>query len=279
MFQQKQLQILFLLTCSILCVQTYKIKSYNLNKYTTFLHHFDCPQTTRNVSIPREFTFCVRHKKMYHQIKNNRWTGIFIGTPKTNGSRIGIEFGYWRYVPWLGLSSPSKTGMSWVGPGREFDFNMLTWRHTCITFNLEDGSVVMFENGRLAGENKFEEFVSFGKAVPDFVATLINVGCVERWQESHSGVVTDFQLFGRVLTHQELEKWTGCEDRLLGDLVSWDSEDWFFNKTGNGSRIEYLEFEHDVCDLRNMSHHFFPGKRSFQKSLELCKKISGKLNE
>ena len=72
---------------------------------------------------------------------------------------------------------------------------------------------------------------------------------------------------------------TGCKKRLQGDLVSWDTEDWFLNKTGDGSRIEYIEFENDVCDKQNMSNHFFPGRRPFLKSIELCHKVSGKLNE
>ena len=157
---------------------------------------------------------------------------------------------------------------------------MLTWLHTCFTMNSVDGSSTMYENGRLVSENKFKELKEFGEAVPEFVVTDINVGCkhFKNWKPSHTGIVTDFQLFGRILTNKELEKWTGCEERLEGDLVSWDSVEWSLHRNGNGSEVEYREFEKDVCDMRNMSYHFFPSRRSFKKSLELCDKIYGKLN-
>ena len=155
--------------------------------------------------------------------------------------------------------------------GEKFSFNMLTWLHTCFAFNLEDGTSIMYENGKLVSEKKYDIVKEFGEALPEFVSEEIYVGCYPK--QSHPGVLTDFQFFGRMLTHQELQRWTGCEERIEGDLVSWDTEDWIFDRAGNGSRIEYLEFEKDVCDLRNTSHHFFPAKFGFKKALGLCKKF------
>ena len=192
--------------------------------------------------------------------------------------RIGLLFGYWDYVPWIGLYGPNNIG-DWAVPGNKFDFNMLTWRHTCISLNVDQGVSVMFENGKFAGEKEFDGYTAFGEDVPNFVATSINFGCDPVWNHSHSGIVTDFQLFGRVLNRQELEDWTGCKERLRGDIVDWDEEDWLLEKKGNGTRIEYLEFEKVVCDMRDLSHHFFPVKRTFRKSSEFCEKLSGKLNE
>ena len=119
----------------------------------------------------------------------------------------------------------------------------------------------------------------FGETVPNLDAEEISVGCYrsDSYGQSHPGVVTDFQLFGRMLTHPELEKWTGCEERLQGDLVSWDEEHWIFQQSSGA--IEYLEFEKEVCDLRNKSFHFFPARRGFKKALELCNRVSGQLNE
>ena len=190
-----------------------------------------------------------------------------------NGLQTGITFGYWSYVPWMGFYRPSNKKAAWVGTGEKFDFNMMTWLHTCFTFNLEDGTCIMYENGRLVSENKFKEIIEFGEEVANFVIEKITVGA---W---HPGIVTDFQLFGRVLTHEELKKWTGCKERLEGDLVNWDEEEWIFNSTGNGSRVEYLDFENVVCDIKNISHHFFPPLRTFSKALDQCEKVSGKMSE
>ena len=262
-------------------LQSFKIKSYDLNKFSQTLHNHDCPQIWRNISIPREFTFCFRYKEKYKS-PSDFWSSLFIGRKDSEDekSRTGLFFGYWDYVPWLGMYRPTTEAADWVLPGKEFDFVMLTWRHICISINLEEGSSVMFENGVLAGEKQFDGYVTFKEEVPDFEATVICVGCNFDWdQATHPGVVTDFQLFGRALNSEELEKWTGCQERLQGDIVNWDAEDWIFNQTGNGSKIEFLDFEKDVCDMRNMSYHFFPVKRTFKKSTEFCERLSGKLNE
>ena len=89
---------------------------------------------------------------------------------------------------------------------------MLTWQHTCITLNLNDGSSIMYENGKLVAEKKFDVFVAFGKVYPGFLASEISVGCVTYWEVSHVGIVTDFQLFSRILSKQEMERWTGCQE-------------------------------------------------------------------
>ena len=146
-----------------------------------------------------------------------------------------------------------------------------------------DGSSTMYRNGHLVGENTFEEFIKFVENNPEAMATYMTWGTWDCRGQGGVGVgtsgrFTDLQIFGRILSRQELEDWTGCQKRLAGDLVSWDAEKWFINKTGNNSEVEYLDFETDVCDMRNLSHHFFPTRMLFQKSLELCQKVSGKLN-
>ena len=271
----------FFVGISVYLVSTSKIKCYNYNKYTPTIHHLDCLHYKGgNFTVPNEFTFCYRHMKSF--IKASYWSSIFFGVKETGDGleRGGVQFDYWSYVPWIGLYLPGgKT--SWVSTGDETDFNMLTWRHSCLTFNTVDGSSIMYENGRLVSENKFEEFVKFGESWPELIVKDITVGCINftDWKGSHSGIVTDFQLFSRILSFQELEKWTGCQERMQGDLVSWDTAEWYFKMTVNGSEVEYREFEKDVCDMRNKSLHLFPSKTSFKKSLDLCAKVSGKLNE
>ena len=61
---------------------------------------------------------------------------------------------------------------------------------------------------------------------------MISLGCVNGiYKESDVGVVTDFQIFGRILSRQEMEDYTGCKNRFYGDIVNWDLEEWVFNKT------------------------------------------------
>ena len=259
-----------------------KLKSYNLNKFTPYDSNFDCLHSTRkNISIPPEFSLCFRHKKIQDGIF---WGSIFVGNVGANwrSQEMGFEYLNWNYSPWLAITRPGVDKRSWVPMGESFDFNMLTWRHTCITLDIVSGASIVFENGKLLSENVFDPLKKFGSLVPDFVANMITVGCLfsSDLEETHSdpGSVTDFHIFGRILSQQELQQWTGCEKRLLGDIVNWETENWFFNKTGNGSEVEYLEFEKEVCDMQEKSFHLFPVKTTFRNALDVCDKVSGQLN-
>ena len=195
---------------------------------------------------------------------------------------MGFEYLNWNYEPWLAISQPGIDVPAWVPMGKKSEFNMLTWRHTCITLDIVSGASKVYENGRMLSENIDNQVKNFGNLVPDFVANMITVGCFfstfEGKTHSDPGIVTDFHLFGRILSEQELQQWTGCEKRLLGDIVNWETENWFFNKTGDGSEVEYLEFGKEVCDTRDKSYHLFPVKATFKNSLDLCGKVSGQLN-
>ena len=115
-----------------------------------------------------------------------------------------------------------------------------------------------------------------------FMPKTISIGCHygdQQYRNARAQIVTDFQMFGRVLSNQEMKDWTNCGKRIPGDIVNWELEDWFFNKTEteNVSEIEELEFEKDICDVTGKSNHIFPLKTSIQKALKLCEKVSGQL--
>ena len=50
-----------------------------------------------------------------------------------------------------------STSGSWVALGDKFDFNMLTWLQTCLALNFDDGTSIMYENGKLVSEQVFNE--------------------------------------------------------------------------------------------------------------------------
>ena len=257
-------------------VSCYKLKSFNLNKYSSSSssYEFDCVHTTRaNISIPKSFTFCYRHKPVgTHDIT---WSNIFLGDLKEDWSEVekGLDFAIWPSGPWVGAVDNGTT--VWVAMGKGNGFELLAWRHTCLSISFVDGRLILYENGKLQYEDTFDEYIQF--KMPSSVK-MISVGCAYGiYKESNVGVVTDFQLFSRILSKQEMENWTGCKKRLYGDLVSWDLENWFLNQTGDVSGVEYLDFEEDVCNMQDKSNHIFPLKTSFPKSLKLCEKVSGKL--
>ena len=169
----------------IYTVQAKKVKSYSINKYSTSETNFDCPHTTKaNITIPQEFSFCFRHKQLR---PNNaaKWSSVFFGNLHENwiDIKIGIEFGIFASVPWVGLHENGKT--VWVAVGTMSDFDMLTWRHSCLTISFVDGHSMMYENGNLLSEDKFDEYIQFKDKMPASVSILVLVCVYVAYKESH----------------------------------------------------------------------------------------------
>ena len=255
---------------------SFRIKSYNLNQLSSRAPELDCVHTSRNVSLPKEFTLCFRYKKLFDT--RSRHGLMFLGSIENGKIDYGILFGFWSWTPWLGIVYPK---MNWAGLGYNAEPSLLTWIHTCLVVSLLDGTSIMYENGVLISKKKITFYEELGAKYPNFVAQQIYVGCDPRakYPQSDPGLVTDFQIFGRKLQEIDLQKWTRCDERLEGDILSWDTEDWIFNKTGNGSNIEFIDFHNDVCTKKNTSFQLFPVDMSFHKTLDLCKKVGGKMNE
>ena len=264
---------LFVLTQSII---GYRLKSYNLNKYSSSQYQHDCLHTTRsNISISKEVTICYRHKPISTHAET--WSKVFFGQISDSWEEVkkGFDFSIWPSGPWVGLRDNGTT--TWVGLGEGNGFDLLTWRHSCIAISFSEGQALLYENGELQFEDKFEEFVEWGGG-ESVIGNIVSVGCAYGlYQDSDVGLVTDFQIFSRILSREELEDWTGCRAREYGDIVNWELESWTLNTTENNSEMEYLEFERNVCYTKEYSLHVFPLSSTFKKSLKLCEKVSGKL--
>ena len=261
---------------SVLFIAGEKLKTFYLNKYSTLPDQSeDCLHTPpENFSIPPEFTFCYRQKP----VKMRRYaTGLlYIGNVDGNWeANYGIIFGVYSKAPWAGVQYGSK--IAWVDLGVDKGIPyLMAWRHSCLTINLTNGQTTLYENGELRIETQSDHFFK----IVNRSMMLVSLGCSYQWySKSDIGSLTDFQLFSRILTKSEMEKWTGCKERFHGDIVSWDVSPWIFNTTGNLSEMEYLEFEEKICDLSDTSMQLLPISSSFPDSLFNCEKIDGKLME
>lgn len=257
------------------------LPSYHLNKFSEKNFKEDCIHTMRpSFSLPQAFTFCYRHKPMITH--SSPWSNVFFGnmTKDWDDALIGFDLSIWSYGPWIGARDNGNT--VWVSLGTNVDFGLQAWRHTCLVINFEDGKSTLFENGVLQFEDKFEELVNFQDKMT-FNPQMISIGCqygAQQYRNARAQIITDFQLFGRILSHQEMASWTGCEKRLSGNIINWELETWFFNKTelnNSPSEIEMLDFEKDICERSGRSKHIFPIETSVQKAMVLCKKVSGEL--
>ena len=276
MFPYKKLYFLFVIFYFFSSLQGYRIKSYNLNKYPSSSFEYDCLHTSRtNISIPQAFTMCYRHKPVVTHATT--WSNVFIGNLNEDWTKVesGLDFSIWVSGVWI-ATRDNGTNV-WVAMGKGEGFELLAWRHTCLSIDFGNGRSVLYENGELQYEDTFEEYLQFRDKMPSHV-NMISLGCAYGlFEESNVGVVTDFQLFGRSLSKGEMKDMTGCSRRLYGDILSWDLEPWIFNKTEGVSELEFLEFEKDVCYMEEKKDHIFPIKIPFLKTLKLCEKVSGKL--
>ena len=115
--------------------------------------------------------------------------------------------------------------------------------------------------------------------------TVVTVGCAyienleEDWTYSMSmlGRFTDFQMFSRVLSNEEMEDITGCKRIVQGDLLSWEQDEWYLNGTDKNSEVEYLRFQGDVCKDLSSSLHLVPFtvKGLQHGASRVCSKLSG----
>ena len=283
MYCHQPLKIISYLFSSILLSQNvtcFKLKSYHFNKYSTSNFEKDCMHTTRtNITIPTSFTFCYRHKPVI--TFNEPWSNVFLGNMNEDWSDAarGFYFSIWSYGPWGAALNNGST--VWVSYGTNVDFGLLAWRHTCFTINFDTGHSSLYENGKLQFEDEFDEIVQFKETMP-FAPKTVSIGChygQQIYRTERAQIVTDFQLYSRVLSSKEMKDWTSCKKRYPGDIINWEVEDWYFNKTETPdvSEIEELEFEKDICDVTGKSEHIFPVETSIQKALQLCKKFSGEL--
>ena len=265
------------------------IKSYFLNRAGNLSRSplslesgRECLHTTRErIPIDKELTACYRQKP--YMIRGYT-SGIISFGKMTDGwtdFEYGFIFGVWYSGAWLGYKENGKP-ISWINMGSHF-IDIHSWRHTCITLDMKTGRYSNFENGVKRFEETFDRLKEIGEKL-DGSLNLVTVGCwhidySSRTEFSMYGEFTDFQLFGRILSDEEMIAITGCNKRQEGDIISWDKEAWHLNGTEKTSRQELLEFEDDVCRKESSSILLVPFK---QKGLaygitDTCKKLTGKL--
>ena len=95
---------------------------------------------------------------------------------------------------------------------------------------------------------------------------------------SQHGKVTDMQIWDKVLSDEDMIKWTACQDFKKGNLVSWEKANWFLNSTRGTARMEMMDLELDVCGDPSISYHLVPYKLKFDpEALHMCTKFSGEV--
>ncbi|XP_068246671.1 uncharacterized protein [Palaemon carinicauda] len=92
--------------------------------------------------------------------------------------------------------------------------------------------------------------------------------------QSFSGAVADVNLWSRLLSDQEMAAISGCQSRIPGDVIDWDTAQWTLGP--DASQVSNLPLK-DTCDLNPAPYFMFPVKVQFLDAVRLCKAFGGEI--
>ena len=253
--------------------------------------------------LPRKFTFCWKHNHDFSESMN------FINMVGTShGKSILDDFdkkmswrkmrGEHRMVNFVQLHR-NNYGSVWhevhesysesngLGPIAGEGWDWYKWEHWCIAVNFEVGQVISYVNGISDGAtilgddfwmdnlNKANEFSSEDDLVTDvlFGCNLYMVSMIPDNCFRSMGKMTDFQLFDRILTVNEMIGMTTCGgEKIDGNLINFKTDE--FTIFGDNTKEIKISTE-EWCPERQFSATFFPAAWTFPTTYakDLCKKI------
>ncbi|XP_068246271.1 uncharacterized protein [Palaemon carinicauda] len=88
-----------------------------------------------------------------------------------------------------------------------------------------------------------------------------------------NGAVADVNLWSRLLSDQEMAAISGCQSRIPGDVIDWDTAQWTIGPDASQTE-EPLK---DTCDLNPAPYFMFPVKVQFLDAVRLCKAFGGEI--
>ena len=85
------------------------------------------------------------------------------------------------------------------------------------------------------------------------------------------GQITDFNIWGKAFTDEEVAKWMNCKMQEEGDLLGWSKATWkMFNVFSD------IADKDDVCAMHKKIHLFGSlKKKDLQGTVEICEKVLG----
>ena len=190
--------------------------------------------------------------------------------------RVGARYPY----PFIAFGNPRKKGSygSFLirDPDRTDDgFEIWAsnrWSSFCLSYTKSQGNLKVVKDGK-------EMMIDYPRddlkhvVIPEDV--LIDrvwlARCHFDWKGSCSGPggqVTDFNMWKRALTTQEMMDYTTCKRMLKGDMINWDTSKW---ELENMSERETSDEE--ICVSPRPGNVLFPEKRTFADIRSFCPKV------
>ena len=91
---------------------------------------------------------------------------------------------------------------------------------------------------------------------------------------THSGQITDFNIWSKVLTNEELLEWTKCNKNMNGDILNWNTATWTIT-----NMVEYeLNDAVKLCRRQDFELVRMPNLWSQSRAINVCRRFKGSLN-
>ena len=172
-----------------------------------------------------------------------------------------------------------------LGPNAGQGWDWYKWEHWCAAINYVDGQAISYVNGindggTITGKqfwmdplNKANEFSSEEDLVTDVLFGCNMFNLIEKTCFRSMGKMTDFQLFDRILTVNEMIGMTTCAgEKIEGNLINFKTDT--FTVYGENTKEIQISTE-EWCPERQFSATMFPAAWTFPTTYakELYKKI------
>ena len=91
---------------------------------------------------------------------------------------------------------------------------------------------------------------------------------------THSGQITDFNIWSKVLLNEEMVEWTKCNKNMNGDILNWNIATWIIT-----NMVEY-DFGDvtKLCKRQDFELVRMPNLWSQSRAINVCRRFKGSLN-
>ena len=199
-----------------------------------------------------------------------------------------------------------EDGVHWMWPIYNEDVDANKWHSMCFGLSIEKKISFLVHNGKT--QENYTQPQIWADVSRGFDTTMVEPfssihpfdrndkeDTWKKWSESRvfgqqlfennapfSGYFTDYQIFGRALSAQEMYDITSCKSFAKGDIYSWDVDDWeawdMELQDGPGA-VQYrtLNISRDSLCKTVQKYTFFPDSYTFEEGINLCRRFGGKI--
>ena len=93
-------------------------------------------------------------------------------------------------------------------------------------------------------------------------------------QQSLSGVLSNINIWSKIITDEEVRAMSNCSIAPGGDILNWNQADW---QLSNVQKIE-MKSEEFCQDFPDKNYFMLPERRSLESGSDICNKLGGSIS-